>query len=242
MALGFKRADLRDEFLIRLCRRGLPAHDRRAAGRRSGSCATAPAGRPTVMTARRAASGIRYDLPGDAAWLGTYGDWATARARLRHRPGRAGDARRRAARQGVHPAASRQQGDTRQAAIIADLEPDAARRNCAPTYQSRKQFCEVRKPRGFRRACSPSFWRWRRAASASELGRPFSHSVRYRRHELADQFRSRLEAARAGRPQGGAGQSLAEVPQVRADAVHARLGGQPGGLHPLRPSHAHRGR
>ena len=22
---------------------------------------------------------IRYDMPGDAAWLGTYGDWRTAR-------------------------------------------------------------------------------------------------------------------------------------------------------------------
>ena len=67
---------------------------------------------------------------------------------------------------------------------------------------------------------------------------PARRFVRYRRHELADQFRP-AQAQGPGLAQGDAGEPLAEMPQVRADAVHARLGGQPGGLHPLRPPHAH---
>ena len=37
---------------------------------------------------------------------------------------------------------------TKQAAIIADLEPAAAQKLCAD-YQARKLFCEVKKPEEF---------------------------------------------------------------------------------------------
>jgi hypothetical protein len=46
---------------------------------------------------------------------------------------------------------------TRQAAIIADLEPDAAQKLCAD-YKAKKQFCEVRKPHDFAPPFS-GFWR-----------------------------------------------------------------------------------
>jgi hypothetical protein len=46
---------------------------------------------------------------------------------------------------------------TRQAAIIADLQPEIAQGLCAD-YHARKQFCEVKKPQDFQ---SPfkGFWR-----------------------------------------------------------------------------------
>ncbi len=143
VALGFRRADLRDEFLVRLFDEafalktgGQPAEDLAAAqrGRRArqrcsgqGECGT-----------------IRYDMPGDAAWLGTYGDWArrgasttwarpTSRALGATRPGK----------EWILPVTVNKA--TRQAAIIADLEPDAAQKLCA-AYKARKLFCEMRKP------------------------------------------------------------------------------------------------
>jgi D-alanyl-D-alanine carboxypeptidase len=46
---------------------------------------------------------------------------------------------------------------TRQAAIIADLEPAAAQKLCAD-YHARKSFCEVKKPQDFVAPFS-GFWR-----------------------------------------------------------------------------------
>jgi len=46
---------------------------------------------------------------------------------------------------------------TRQAAIIADVEPEAAQKLCAD-YKTRKLFCEVRKPTDFV-APFGAFWR-----------------------------------------------------------------------------------
>lgn len=154
VAFGFRRADLRDEFLVRL-------FDEAFALRTGGN-------RPKVWQLRNGEGGpgmvfppgdcgvIHYDMPGDAAWLGTYGDWKTARHV--YDTGQADLARLGVARLGkeyILPVTSNKA--TRQAAIIADLEPGAAQKLCAD-YQVRKLFCQVKKPGEF---ASPfgAFWR-----------------------------------------------------------------------------------
>ena len=146
VAFGFRRADLRDEFIVRLLDEAYRAEDRRqpaqdlaAAQRRR---------RPGARCSPRAsAARIRYDMPGDAAWLGTYGDWRTARHAYDN--GQADLVRLGVARLGkewILPVTSNKV--TRQAAIIADLEPAAAQKLCAD-YQARKLFCQVKKPEEF---------------------------------------------------------------------------------------------
>jgi hypothetical protein len=89
-------------------------------------------------------------------WLGTFGDWRTAKnafdvgqARLMSmgvaHPGK----------EYILPVTSNQV--TKQAAIIADLQPEAAQRLCAD-YQARKSFCVVKKPSEFAAPYS-GFWR-----------------------------------------------------------------------------------
>jgi D-alanyl-D-alanine carboxypeptidase len=154
VALGFKRADLRDEFLIRLFDE---AYLLKTGGNRPKVWQLRDGtGGPTTVMTQENCYGIRYDLPGDAVWLGTYGDWATARHAFD--TGQAELATLGVARLGkeyILPVAANKA--TRQAAIIADLEPDAARKLCA-RYQSRKQFCEVKKPEDFV-APFAAFWR-----------------------------------------------------------------------------------
>jgi hypothetical protein len=99
---------------------------------------------------------IRYDMPGEAVWLGTYGTWATARQVYDR--GTTELARMGVAQPGkeyILPVTVDKK--TRQAAIIADLQPEVAQRLCAD-YRARKQFCEVKKPQDFQ---SPfrGFWR-----------------------------------------------------------------------------------
>jgi D-alanyl-D-alanine carboxypeptidase len=154
VALGFRRADLRDEFLVRL-------FDQAFALKTAGS-------RPKVWQLRNepGAPGnvlpqgecgmIRYDMPGDAAWLGTYGNWPTARRA--YDDGQAELAALGVARLGkeyILPVTVNKV--TRQAAIIADLEPAAAQKLCAD-YKARKMFCEIRKPTDFAAPFS-GFWR-----------------------------------------------------------------------------------
>jgi D-alanyl-D-alanine carboxypeptidase len=99
---------------------------------------------------------IRYDMPGDAAWLGTYGDWRTAR-----RVFDTGQADLVAlgvtqiGKEYILPVTVNKV--TRQAAIIADLTPDAAQKLCA-SYKAKKAFCEVKKPTDFAPPFSV-FWR-----------------------------------------------------------------------------------
>jgi D-alanyl-D-alanine carboxypeptidase len=141
VALGFRRGDLRDEFMIRLL-------DEAFALKTGGS-------RPKVWQLRNEAGAPPfvlpygqcgmplYDMPGDAAWLGTYGDWRTAR-RV-YDTGQADLAKLGVARIGkewILPVTVNK--TTRQAAVIADLESDAAQKLCAD-YRARKLFCEVKK-------------------------------------------------------------------------------------------------
>ncbi len=154
VALGFRRADLRDEFLIR-------AFDEAFAMKTGG-------GRPKIWQVRDEGGEpvkpfgpgecgtIRYDMPGDAAWLGTYANWGLARRAFDE--GRAELVKLGVAligKEWILPVTANKA--TRQAAIIADLQPEAAQRLC-DDYRSRKIFCEVRKPKEIAAPFS-GFWR-----------------------------------------------------------------------------------
>ena len=142
IALGFRRSDLRDEFLVRL-------FDEAFALKTGGNKQKIwqvrnEGGEPMKLFGPGECGTIRYEMPGDAAWLGTYGDWASAR-RV-YNVGLADLVKLGATRIGkewILPVTVNKL--TRQAAIIADLEPDAAQKLCAD-YKARKLFCEVKKP------------------------------------------------------------------------------------------------
>lgn len=145
VALGFKRADLRDEFIVRLLDE---AYLLKTAGSRPKiwQLRNGGGGPATVLPYGECGT-IRYEMPGDAAWLGTFGDWRTARTAFDK--GQAQLATlgfSRLGKEWILPVTSGQA--TRQAAIIADLEPAAAERLCAD-YQARKLFCQVKKPGDF---------------------------------------------------------------------------------------------
>ena len=142
IALGFRRGDLRDEFLVRL-------FDEAFALKTGGNKPKIwqvrnEGGEPHKLFGPGECGGIRYEMPGDAAWLGTYGDWAAAR-RV-YGVGQADLVKlgvTRIGKEWILPVTVNKA--TRQAAIIADLEPDAAQKLCAD-YKARKLFCEVKKP------------------------------------------------------------------------------------------------
>src|SRR5258708_7064953 len=145
VAFGFRRADLRDEFIIRLLDE---AYLLKTGGNRPKIWQLRNgAGGPGTVFAQGECGTIRYDMPGDAAWLGSYGDWKTARHAFD--TGQADLARLGITRLGkeyILPVTSNKV--TRQAAIIADLEPGAAQKLCAD-YGGRKLFCQVKKPEEF---------------------------------------------------------------------------------------------
>ncbi|HEY6983278.1 MAG TPA: D-alanyl-D-alanine carboxypeptidase family protein [Reyranella sp.] len=154
VALGFRRADLRDEFLVRLFDQ---AYSLKTGGARPKVWQLRnDGGQPPVVFSQSECGTIRYDMPGDAAWLGTYPTWATAR----HVYDRG---QTELVRMGVsHPGKEyilpvTVNKATRQAAIIADLPPEVAEKLCAD-YRARKQFCEVKKPQDFHTPFS-GFWR-----------------------------------------------------------------------------------
>ncbi|MFZ5778573.1 MAG: D-alanyl-D-alanine carboxypeptidase family protein [Pseudomonadota bacterium] len=153
-AFGFRRADLRDEFLVRLMD---DAYALKTGGNRPKIWQLRNGqGGPATVLPQGECGMIRYDMPGDAAWLGTYGDWRTARHAFD--VGQSDLARLGVSHLGkewILPVTSNKV--TRQAAIIADLEPQAAQRLCAD-YQARKRFCQVRKP-GEIAAPFSGFWR-----------------------------------------------------------------------------------
>jgi D-alanyl-D-alanine carboxypeptidase len=154
VAFGFRRADLRDEFLIRLFDQAFVL--KTAGSRPKVWQVRNEAGAPTTVLGQGECGMIRYDMPGDAAWLGTYGDWRTARQA--YDTGQADLASLGVARLGkeyILPVTINKV--TRQAAIIADLEPDAAQKLCAH-YKAKKLFCEIKRTPDFV-APFGGFWR-----------------------------------------------------------------------------------
>jgi D-alanyl-D-alanine carboxypeptidase len=142
VAFGFRRQDLRDEFMIRALDE---AYAMKTGGNRPKVWQLPSAGGgPGVVLPQGECGTIRYDMPGDAAWLGTYGDWRSARTQFD-----LGQAQlatlgiTHLGKEWILPVTAN--NATRQAAIIADLVPADAQRLCAD-YRSRKLFCEVKKP------------------------------------------------------------------------------------------------
>jgi len=153
IAFGFRRADLRDEFLVRLFDQAFAL---KTAGSRPKIWQVPNvAGHPTTVLSQGECGLIRYDMPGDAAWLGTYGDWRTARNAYDAGQAELGALGARLGKEYILPVTVNKV--TRQAAIIADLEPDAAQQLCA-RYRAKKLFCEVKKSQDFV-APFGAFWR-----------------------------------------------------------------------------------
>lgn len=153
IAFGFRRSDLRDEFLVRLFDQAFAL---RTAGSRPKIWQTRNEGsHPTTVLSQGECGLIRYDMPGDAAWLGTYGDWRTARQAYDVGQAELGSLGGRLGKEYILPITVNKA--TRQAAIIADLEPTAAQKLCAH-YKAKKLFCEVKKPEDFV-APFGGFWR-----------------------------------------------------------------------------------
>jgi D-alanyl-D-alanine carboxypeptidase len=154
VAFGFRRGDLRDEFLVRLFDEAFAL---KTGGSRQKVWQLRNGGNGPAMVLPYGECGtIRYDMPGDAVWLGTYGDWRTAKNTFdagQARLGMMGFAT--LGKEYILPVTSNKV--TRQAAIIADLEPAAAQKLCAD-YHARKSFCEVKKPGDFMAPFS-GFWR-----------------------------------------------------------------------------------
>ena len=142
VAFGFRRADLRDEFIIRLLDE---AYLLKTGGNRPKVWQLRNGGGgPATVFSQQECGQIRYEMPGDAVWLGTYGDWRTARQA--YDVGQAELSTLGVSRLGkewILPVMINKV--VRQAAIIADLEPDAAQKLCAH-YRAKKLFCEVKKP------------------------------------------------------------------------------------------------
>ena len=154
VAFGFRRGDLRDEFLVRLFDEAFAL---KTGGNRPKiwQVRNSPA-TPTTVFEQGECGGIRYDMPGDAAWLGTFGDWRSAKHAFD--VGQSDLARLGVTRLGkewILPVSSNKV--TKQAAIIADLEPAAADKLCAD-YQARKMFCQVKKASDMAAPFS-GFWR-----------------------------------------------------------------------------------
>jgi len=140
-AFGFRRADLRDEFLVRLFDEAFAL--KTAGSRRKVWQLSNGGGGPATVLPYGECGAIRYDMPGDAAWLGTFGDWRTARNAFDAGQAKLGSLGLRPGKEWILPVTVNKA--TRQAAIIADLEPQAAQKLCAD-YQARKSFCQVKKP------------------------------------------------------------------------------------------------
>ena len=153
VAFGFRRGDLRDEFMVRMFDE---AYGLKTAGSRQKVWQLANSGgAPATVLGQGECGGIRYDMPGDAVWFGTFGTWAQARAAFDQGQAELGTLGLRQGKEYILPVT--QGKATRQAAIIADLEPATAEKLCAG-YRQRKQFCEVRKPHDFV-APFGAFWR-----------------------------------------------------------------------------------
>ncbi len=109
VAFGFRRADLRDEFLVRLFDEAFAL--KTGGNRQKIWQIRNEGGEPAKLFGPGECGTIRYEMPGDAAWLGTYADWRTARHAFD--VGQADLVKLGVAphRQGMDPAHHRQQGD-----------------------------------------------------------------------------------------------------------------------------------
>jgi D-alanyl-D-alanine carboxypeptidase len=155
VALGFRRSDLRDEFVIRLFDEAFLL---KTGGNRPKvwQLQSGNGGGPVTVLDQHECYQIRYDLPGDAVWVGTYPDWRQARVAFDNAQARIATlGMSRLGKEYILPVTVNK--TTKQAAILADMVPADAQKLCAD-YQARKLFCEVHKPQDVVAPFS-GFWR-----------------------------------------------------------------------------------
>ncbi len=142
VALGFRRADLRDEFMVRLFDE---AFQLKTGGNRPKIWQLANiGGTPPWVIPYPECTPLRYDYPGEAVWLGTFANWSLARNA--YDTGQAELAAlgfTQLGKEWILPITVNKA--THQAAFIADLAPGEAQKLCA-SYQLRKIFCQVKTP------------------------------------------------------------------------------------------------
>jgi D-alanyl-D-alanine carboxypeptidase len=151
---GFRRADLRDEYAVRLFDEALKLRTGGARPRiwqidNSG-------GRPASIFGDGDCVPARYDYPGDGAWVGTFAGLPAARQA--HQAAQAklvGAGKSWLGREWILDLVVGQQ--RKYATVIADLAPDDARQLCA-LYQAGRQFCQVMQPHQIVRPFS-NLWR-----------------------------------------------------------------------------------
>ena len=155
VAFGFRRGDLRDEFLSRLFDE---AYALKTGGNRQKVWQLRnDGGAPPWVIPYGECGTAQYSMPGDAAWVGTYGDWRTAKTAFdKGQADLAGMGVTVLGKEWILPVT--REKATRQAAIIADLQPEAAAKLCE-TYQAKKQFCQVKKAQEMTPAAFGGFWR-----------------------------------------------------------------------------------
>ena len=155
VAFGFRRADLRDEFLVRLFDE---AYALKTGGNKPRIWQVRnEGGTPPTVFGQSDCNPFHYDYPGDAVWLGTYGDWRAAR----HAYDLGQEVLEKLdvkvlGKEWILPVTVNKV--TRQAAIIADLQPEGAQKLCA-NYRARNMFCEVKTARDFSGPTFGNFWR-----------------------------------------------------------------------------------
>ncbi len=118
-----------------------------------------PGGGPATVLDQSECGTIRYDMPGDAAWLGTYRRLALRRAHA-YDVGQSRAWRSWASRGSARSGSCRSRSNkvTKQAAIIADLESGGGAEAAAPTTVRGNLFCQVKKPQEIT-APFGQFWR-----------------------------------------------------------------------------------
>jgi D-alanyl-D-alanine carboxypeptidase len=139
---GFRRADLRDEYAVRLFDEALQA--RSGGARPKVWQIDNSGGRPVSIFTDTDCVPARYDYPGDGAWVGTFAGLPAARqAHQAAQAKLAGTGKTWLGREWIVDLVVGQQ--RKYATVIADLASDDARQLCS-LYQTSRQFCQVVQP------------------------------------------------------------------------------------------------
>jgi D-alanyl-D-alanine carboxypeptidase len=155
VALGFRRPELREDAMSKLFDEAF-AKKSGGAGRRVWQLPGAAGVTAPTVIGESECGRIRYDFPGPAAWVGTFGSWREARVAhdaAQARLSSAGFAWQ--GREFILPVQG--QNATRQATIVADLEPQAVAALCAAMH-AKKLFCQPLQPHEIAQPFG-KFWR-----------------------------------------------------------------------------------
>jgi D-alanyl-D-alanine carboxypeptidase len=143
VASGFRRADLRDEAMVRLFDEGF-AKKSAGSGPKLFQLPAGNGGAPATVLDQRNCVPARYDYPGNGAWVGTFVNERLARDAHNAAQARLAEMRQAwVGREWILRVFANNQ--TRFATVIADLAPGVAEKLCAD-YQAKSQFCAVKRP------------------------------------------------------------------------------------------------